>query len=667
MAQQKSPLAEHLLETLYKPWKKNREPLETKWQDNWEAFRGIVAGKWKACEGDSWRSETNLNKTREKVMAAFSIVMEQVIRGGRIAFNCKADTGNPWIALMLGEGAEEQMEADALKMKELVDEDLAKCDAEKEYARNILSAGVYGETYAKEVTASYPRTLHRPVMPEGATIGPGMDPAQLMWEPYTEEKDGFSWLCVSPWEIVRDMESDDLQAITGFFHDRSVSPYFLRKRKGKDGWDDKAIERVIKAAAEKSTDKDDESLTPGLKRLENRSNTIRYREYHGRIPTVLADRYEARKPNEDIQSPSPEELKDGNEVEVICVVADDEVAMFARNDMRRPLERAVWEEALDDIGGQGVADSIRDIHMAITGAFRAFEDGAKASSALILALKSAKIVNAEDISKGIQAGALMLEIDDDGPGSVNDAIKQIVLQNPANNISELLQELKQLEDEASMIPRISTGMSPKNDSATAYEIGQRVERSVVYIGMVIRNLDEGLVEPMVQRVIDRFSRDPDFEGPRGDFLIEAQGFAGFEARTNKIAAIYKMLELAMSDPDIKRRLKLDPVLSKVASALDEIGTDFFRTDKEMQEDDDRVKALAMGLPQDPTLEAKANRDNAAAEKDRALIEQNAEKLRLEAEKVEIDKDKGETERAKAVVDMEQKVNKANEQPVPEAR
>jgi len=174
----------------------------------------------------------------------------------------------------------------------------------------------------------------------------------------------------------------------------------------------------------------------------------------------------------------------------------------------------------------------------------------------------------------------------------------------------------------------------KGDDATAYEINQRVERSSTYTGMVIRNIDEGLTEPMVQRVIDRLQADPDFQGPRGDFRIEAQGFSGFEARNTRIAAIYKLLELSMQDEDIRRRRKLQPILDEIASTMDVTPGDYWRTDEEMQEVDERVaaQAQALAMKADPTQEAKIERDTASAEKDRASIDIERERLQLEKAK-----------------------------------
>lgn len=659
-----SPLAEHLNVTLYKPWRENRKPLEKKWLDNWEAFRGIVTGTWKACEGSSYRSDTNINYTRQKVMAAFSIIVQQVIRAGHIAFGVRPDIGNPWMKQLLGPDALQRMEEDAQSMHEMIDADLARCDAEKAYARNVLSSVVYGETYAKEVTAMYQTTRHRPVLPEGIAVAPEMDPGMLAWESYREEAPGFSWVYVPVWEIVRDMETDDLQAGTGFFHERPVSPYFLRGKKGQPGWDDDAIDRVIKAASVKTgTDGDkDGSMLPGLQRLQSRQNSIRYREYHGRVPTVLADTYEAsvaRVPGAEGEggtvapaapaAPKDEDLKSGDEVEVIVVLADDYVVFFERNTgFKRPLERAVLEDALDDIGGNGVADNTRDVHKAMTGAFRAYEDGAKAASALILVLREALVSNPEDISRGIQSGFATIVLEA-GPHSLKDAVQQLQLSNPAANIEGLLQLLSRFIDEESMVPKISAGISTREDQATtAYEYSQRVERAGTYIGMVIRNHDEGLTEPMVQRVVDRYQRDPDFPGPRGDFAVEAQGFAGYETRTVRVAAIYKLLEIAMGDPDIKRRMKLDPVLTEIAASLDMSSAEFFRSDTEMQEQDERIQAMAQAeaMSAENAEAARARKDNAQADKTTADIGFEAERLKIDRAEAVAGIEKGLREPAK---------------------
>lgn len=657
MDDQKTPLATHLIDCKYTPWKKNRKPLETRWQSTWEAFRGIVTGKWRNGEGTGWRSQSNINVTRQKVISAFAIIVQQVIRGGRIAYSISPDSGDPWLADTLGEDAEDRIEADAKRLQELTDEELAACDAERAYARNLLHSAVYGECYAKEGTLVAETTRWRPAMPEGITDLRGIDPNEMAWEPYIERRERFAWLAVSPWEIVRDLENDDLQGNGGFFHERPISAYDLRAKKGGLGFIDAAIDRVLSKTVEKVAGKTaedaDSSLTPGQRAIENRGNRIRYREFHGRAPTKLVEEFERSltetpagadpEQSDKPQTGSPEnpEQDDGNEVECIIVLADDEIVRFVRQEPgRRPLERAVWEEAMDDLGGVGIAEAVEDIHRAMTGAFRTFEDMSKAASTLILVLREHLMVNSEDIAKGFQSGFLKLNLKA-GPQSMSDAVQQFIIQNNGANVLPLMDLLKGFLEEASLVPQISAGIATKGEGdATAYEISTRVERAGTYIGMIVRNHDEGLTEPMVQRVVRRFFEDPDFQGPRGNFAVNAQGFAGFDQRNTKLGAIYRLLELALGNEVLTKRLKLDKPLAEIAATLDMEAGEVWRTDDEvaaqdqadMQAQAQAQAAAAAPQPEAPDAAAKADLTAAQAEKVRADNVREDERLKIDRAK-----------------------------------
>jgi len=79
------------LQELFSEFEKNRKPLESEAQKNLDAFKSISNGFWKDGEAgssgdddDDWRSDTFVPLTAEKVMAAFALIMDTVIQGGKI-------------------------------------------------------------------------------------------------------------------------------------------------------------------------------------------------------------------------------------------------------------------------------------------------------------------------------------------------------------------------------------------------------------------------------------------------------------------------------------------------------------------------------------------------------------------------------------------------------
>ena len=651
----------YLEDSLYNSWIKDRQSLEDKWMSNWRAFRKKTDKKWKAGEGEGLRSNADINVTRQKVIAGHSIVLQQIVRNGRISFSIHADKGN---TLLSNEEDDKEMFAKVQSLQTACDEALVRCDAEKSLAKNVLAMAVYGETYAKETTGAYTSTRKVPVLPEGITDISTIDPSIIMWIPETVESETFSWNYVPVWEIVRDISSDDLQAITGIFHVRRVSPYWLHNKIGVEGFNEKKIKEVLIGASNKQKNvsfSDNNTTTiPGLQDKHSQEKCIDYKEYHGRIPVALYDRY--KRNNIDENNSAIDAILDdkdadyGDEVEVIAITADKKLIFMEINEGEiRPFERAVWEDPLDDIGGQGVADNVKDVHEVMTGAFRAFEDGTKASSALILAIKGGLLKDDDDIIKGIRNGFARIDVDE-GPGHINDYVQQFQISNPGINISPLLNELKGALEEASLIPQISSGISTGNDEATAYEISQRVERATTYIGMVIRNIDEGLIEPMINRVIARIQEDDQIEGFNETFKVDGDGFAGYEARNIKIIAIYKLLQFALTNELLMKRIKLDDLLAEISSSLDLPFNSIWRSDADIQVEQQQIeiaaKAKAIQEQDIDTAEAEAK-----IEKDKTASIKNQAQANAIMANIENEQKKTRNDTVKTMADIETGIRK----------
>jgi len=586
-------LSAYIRNQLFANWKKDRTTLETKWRENENAFNAVNEGIWKTGEGEDWRSDSFINVTKIKVMSAYSLVIDMELQGGKIPFTLLP---SPWDQAQfdnLPPEQSEQIQAAIDDMKALIEQQFYDCKADRELMKCVMSGAKYGETLSKRIVAEIKRAGYKQASLGTAGGFPGAE-RYMRYERFQEIINSPAVKYVSLWNIWRDLSSDDLQAGVGIIERDFVSPYDLQQYRGKPLYIDEAILRAISQADEPGSvlsAGDANTLPPYLRDINHRHNTIERLEFWGRVPTRIVQEFEAglKKGSNSLVDSITDYENDGNETEIMAQLAGDEVIRFCPVETgSRPYDRAVWELNLDHTAGNGVADNLKNSQKVLNGFVRAFEDNKKLSGNVITVSCRKHIGNWDGTFKpGTEIEAA------DTCDDARKALQQIVIQDVGATLLEGIHLFERYSDEDSQLPKIMQGeVADKKSPDTAYEMNQLVQNAGKYVGGVIRNYDEGLVEPWVGYCYEYNMDDPDCPiQNKGNFIPKALGFTSFQDRVERLGKIMQAINLALSHELIAKEVKFRELLEEIWKALDIDPAASLKTTEEKETEQQRQEAM----------------------------------------------------------------------------
>jgi hypothetical protein len=637
-SQATSDLANHITETLYGDWKTNRQAtLEVKWEKNINAFKSISEGAWKKDEGEGWRSDTFIDVTRQKVVAAYALVIEQLLANERVPFMLELSPHARETMEREDPDAEDAVDDNIEAMTELIKEQLLLAKADREKMKEVMSAAVYGETYSKRVVDSVTNRYFAEVPVEG--VESGVPTESVRFQEVEEERVFPSCQYVSVWDVFRDWETENLREGTGIIHRQMVSPYFLRQKMGGEFFIDENIESVLRdhEAGDQSS-VNDNSISPALRDLAKRKNNLEYLEFWGRAPRRIVEKFESESETDDYSSILGDLHDDGDEVEIHCCVVNNVVVRYTRSTPEdRPFYRAVWENRIDDVCSQGIADNVEPLQKVVNGIFRSLEDNIRLTNNVTFAVKERFV---DDDSIEFKPGAkipIADECDD-----VRKALQQFIVNDVTGSTFNFLGVTERFLDESSGVPKIAQGMAPVNNKTeTAYEISQQTEKSGKYLGQVLRNMDEGLIEPEITDIYRYNMLDPNVTVGKGSYVVKALGFASFQDRVKRVEKLQRFLTIIMSSEALTGVSKLDHILRELAKALDLDDDQVMKSREELQ-----AEAEAGADPQRQLemnrLQAEIQRMMSESKAREAGIAFDQEKLKMDRAKLVKDIERGET-------------------------
>ena len=582
-----SGLASYIQDELFEPWKKNRQPLELKWQRNLDAFNGEPNTAWKTGEAEGWRSNTVHPIVKMKILSAFSIVADMMLPNGAVPFNLVPSPMDRVILEDLDDMQREQIEDNISDMVELIRQQQLDCKGDREMLKCIFSGALYGEANAKGFVQAITRNQWNPV----SFAPPGLRDPAGQYTRYVQQQlmqNAPAWEYVSVWNIFRDMEIDDIQASVGIFHRDFTSPYASRQKIGGPFWIEQAIMDAIaraKAPGASATGEDATGIIPGRRSLQHRHQTMERKEFWGRAPVDVVERYETdlkditKGKNPAYVDADSDFEHDGNEVEIMGTMLDGHIVRYTpMPPNERPFWRCVWEIKLDHHEANSVADNLECVLKTLTGMVRAYEDNKKLSANVIFATKS----------DYLQPGALdewypgkRIEVSEE-VDDVRKALQQIIVQDVGMSILEGISVFERIGDETSQMPKIMQGeVAEKKQPDTAFELNQLLTNAGKYIGGVVKNYDE-LIEAITNFFFTYNMSDPAVQHGKGNYIAKALGFATFNDMVVKLQKLMQALNLVISNEALLGEVNVRELLEEIWKALGIDPTSMLKTMKEKQ-------------------------------------------------------------------------------------
>lgn len=556
----------------------NRASVETKWENNREHFIGVSPDVWKSGEGEGWRSKAVPGYTHQKCVFALAIVCDMVLSGGAIPFMFKPSGFDKNRVRTTGPVDPKVIDRAIKDMSDLTRQQLVDCKAEAAMIKNVLSAALYGWTYAKFIIYNMHREGYTPQTPEvpGILDWKRLPETAQQWVKWEENFMAPGWDYVPVWDIYRDWETDDLQECAYIGQRKPISAWWLRQKKGKAYFIDEQIDFAISKVGSSNdrtnpsinNNSETQNLTPILRDVQLRVNDQTYFEYWGRVPRNVVEAFE-KDMQEHVrggyQMPTlAGENDDGDEIEVCASTMNDTATVrFCRTlPSMRPYVQAKWEDPGDELAPRGIADNCREMHNVLTGIFRAIEDNEKLSANVIIAIKERLFKNMpKELTPGLK---LLLSEDCD---DARKAIQSVTIPSVTGPLMQLLGVVQKFLDDDSMVPRIAEGIKDQGDQ-TAAEASMRQAASQKYLGSAIRNLDQGLIEPMVKKFYDHNMADPAIQTGKGNYIVQALGFTSFMNKTERIKNLQMVLAMTLQNPEFLKDTNTKEIRGEIAKALD---------------------------------------------------------------------------------------------------
>jgi len=633
MAIQQDCLAYYLEEEILRYFKENRKPIEMKAIRNEALFNGVSTGfwgdsQWKAEEGKDWRSRTFIKKGKAKVIMAYSMVSDMILQGGKIPFALKP---SPIYEIPLNDmvGQErEEVEERIRNGGRVIDQQLLECNADREIMKCILSGSMIGESYAKMYVHYVERRGWNQI-----NYMPGSNKHERYTE-FTERVLSPAFGYVDWWNIWRDLEEDDPNKGIGVVELEKMSPYDLRMKVGDPYWIEDAIEEVISECNTKNKTTTDDNEHNRFD-LPNRNKTIDSYRFRCRVPKKVIEEYESKQFNDDVYIPEYDDERDGREVEVLAVVANGRTVRYTRIEGERYYYRSPWEMTLNKAQGIGVADNVEQTQRVLNGVIRNLEDNLRLSANVMFARLPDAFKNWDGVIKPGMDLELSAEVED-----ARQAFQQIIVQDVSGSLPGFSAMIERFLDEDSMLPRILQGaVAEKQKPDTLGEINILQQNAGKYLGGVIRNFDEGIIEPVISAFFRYNMNDPNITEGKGNFIVKAMGFSSFQDRAVKLQQLmqfYNMIVAAQELRGISGEYRLKSITDNIGKGLD-IDPDEYTKTKEEKEIEQKQEAEAMAAAEQKQKQDMLEQIQLKLQFESALEEQKKQNT------IEVDDNKAENE------------------------
>ncbi len=636
-----SSLSYYIKSELYEKWVRDKKKvLEQKYQDNIDAYNAVSVGFFKKGEKANWRSSTFVNVTKQKVIAAYAMVIDLLLQGGSTMPFTLAPS--PWDTLQsadLPNDIQASLHKSIDDMMLVINQQLLDCNADRELMKCVMSMAIYGETFWRTFIHTVDRAGFKAVDTAGFN-----DPKYggQRFEFFRNKTNAPAWRYVSVWNFFRDIETEDMQKNVGCIERQPTSAFNVRQMVGKPYFLTENIKKAILSISGKkgcdASSSSTMSLPPSLRDIESRHAGGEQLEFWGRVPRKILEEFIDDSPKNNAFFGEIED--DGDEVEITAILIEDEIVKLATVEREsRPYGRAIWELKLDHIEATGVADNIRNEQKVLNDFVRAFEDNKKLSANVILATKrqyisplSQAVLDNDGITPGLE-----IELDDTCDDA-RKAIQSVIIPDQGSTLLDGIALFERYADESAMLPKILQGeVQAKKKPDTAFELNMMANNAGRYIsGCAIKNIDEGIIEPVISYFYKYNMLDPDLGKGKGNFLVKPIGFNTYQNKVVRVGAIQSILNLVLSNEELLKESKIRGLLEELVKSLDIDIAQVLKSEDEKQQEAAQASQSDEARMQKEALETAQEGARVQVEKTKAEVFEIVEKLRLQLEELKME-------------------------------
>ena len=601
-------LAKYIIDDVFKWLKDERSlQLENQMRRNYDAFRGRynsdVLKRWKSTEGNDWRSKVFVRFTKAKVIAGYSAKTALMLQGGTIPWDLKP-TQIPENFQGMALPMEEAKRRCSL-MKGKIKDNLDEANADRPFLTSCLEDTLYGWSW-----------LHVPILRPKISVAPrftvpglsglyvppdvamqygrfSLEPTRIM-VPQIENP--------SVWNVFWDLEHPDANKGQAIILREKMSPGRFEDLKSElMGADKEAIDKILEGYNSTSDDAGDsgtvdDSEGPIAEKFGKSRRSIPTYLYYGRVPVKYLKEY-AKKGGKKSEINGLDQAKDHREAEIVCLVAEgrgsSDPVIISKPVLNpfpyRPMKLAQNHELPGEASGVGVPEDCEDSQMIINGLTRAMLDNKALASNLMMVTNASKLAPGQDFS--LYPGKQFKTFE--GVQDVRTAVDFFSPQDITGNTPALIEMFRSFMDEEGGVSR-NQSAQVIGQKKTATEIANVAEAANMMQGMIIRNKDEGQIEPMITGLYHyHMLADPD-ESIKGDFMPSATGFQSYKDRAVRGKVLMQMLQFSISNSFTAQFTKVLPFLREICKTADIDPDNFYPSDEELGQASDM---LAKMLPQ----------------------------------------------------------------------
>lgn len=601
-------LANHLQKTL-EEWNKYRQAWETRWSKSWRRLNNIYEKEFSGSEGAGWRSKHYYGVTRQKCRVALSLLYELVFQRGRVPYDLAntpiSDSEDAAVSQAVGERPEDRAKA----MLKLLDDQFVEAKLDKKL-RMLLRSGIEMGTGVLRGPFPVPRIRNQwiPRLPEGGDKALEQIVAQFAVAMQNAESAGAQdqmqqissqqeaavqqfvqenrfydlarreemypdFDVVDLWDVWLDPNSETVEDAVGVFERRVFNPEELaalteaKNGKGKPIYDAQAIEDILTGNSAKGSvayryaDMDlSLSRGPHRERLtyENYQREITTVTFTGSLPAHILDQYSRQ--SKGVDYGGEKSLKDFKAVECIVEFCRGRVIRFERN--AYPRQRRlyyIWRYAREAGSpyGWGLSDELEHSQSCFNGFLRLFLDNKRLAASVGKVIREGKVLNAGDTMK---PGWTMVVDENTAP---RDAVMFQTIPDVSGNCLEALKFCEDWANVASGLPAFLEGDQVGHKANTAYEASELKTSAMKQLGVPIQAMDDDVIVPLVEAVYDWNMQFSENEAVKGDFTIQATGFATFKNKTLVGIELRNLLNLYLQAPQLFPAIDADAILREL--------------------------------------------------------------------------------------------------------